>query len=105
MRFISATLQIKPTMRKPNSFTIYPVLAHETVFLVQSDKRIGRVDLVNREIYLSKGRSSGSYGPDLCAIRGAKFYDLTDDQISELTEARDKMAGKTRPDKTVLLVG
>lgn len=104
MKFVNREFKFKG-MRKPQSFTFYPVLKTDTVFLIQSDQRIGRVDLDKGTIYLSKGRSNGSYGPDLCEARGAKHIELTQDQIERLTEGRDTMAGATRPDRTVVLVG
>jgi hypothetical protein len=104
MKFIHKNFKFKG-MRKENSFTFYPVLPGENVFLIQSDRRIGRVNLDNGTIYLSKGRTNGSYGPDLCDSRGAKTIELNEEQIKELTEGRDQMAGKTQPDRSVILVG
>jgi len=92
-------------MRKDQSFTIYPCLPTDEVFLIQSKTRIGRVDLKEKKIYLSKAHSNGSYGHDLNGLRGAKFFDLTDEQLEALTNGRDEMSGHTSPDRTVLLVG
>lgn len=104
MRFVSVDLIFKD-QRKAQNFTIYPVLKTENQFLIQSDKRIGRVDLESKKIYLSKSRSNGGYGPDLCEARGAKYFDLSNEQIEILTLARDKMAGLTNDKKQVLIVG
>lgn len=100
------------TMRKSQRFIIYPVMAKDRdCFLIQSDKAIGRVNLDNSEIYLSKSRSSGSYGPDLCDTRGAKLLKLNNNETILIEEAFNKMAGITAnsgispDDRTITLLG
>jgi hypothetical protein len=104
MRSIDVNMKFKG-MRKPQEFTIYPVLKTEQVFFIQSNQRIGRVNLDSKTIYLSKGRSSGSYGPDLCEARGAKMIQLTDEEFRTLLNARDRMAGLTNNDGTLTVLG
>lgn len=50
-------------MRKPQSFSVYPIHAGNDAssIKVQSDTRIGRIDLVSGHVTLSKPRASGAY--------------------------------------------
>lgn len=98
-------------MRKPQSFIFYPCQPNDTSILIQSGQRIGRVNLETGKIYLSKGRSSGSYGHDLCEARGAKYIDLTSEDLALIKEGIKEMSGKTQKsgnsadDRTVTLLG
>lgn len=102
MKFVSVDMKFKG-MRKNQSFTIYPVLVTDETFLIQSNQRIGRVNLELKQIYLSKGRSNGSYGIDLCDYRGAKMLDLSDEQCDELAKAKLDMASGTNSDRSFTL--
>jgi hypothetical protein len=94
-----------PTMRKQEEFTIYPCKPFDQIIKIQSDRRIAMVDLDVGEIFLSIGRTNGSYIVDLSHARGARRHKLTDEQILALRRARDMMAGKTNIDGTFQLTG
>ena len=84
-------------MRKAQEFIIYPVKAGETPdnLLIQSDTRIGRIDLNTGAVTMSPPRSGGSYNVHLMfathidtldreEIAGLKF---------RLIQTADRMAG------------
>jgi hypothetical protein len=105
MKTVNVNMKFKG-MRKEQNFTIYPVLKTDTVFLIQSDKKIGRVDLEKKRILISKTISSGAYAPHLYPSMGAKFLDLSNEEIEILTDARNRMADNTnQKDRTITLVG
>lgn len=59
-----------PSMRKEDSFLIYPYSGGDTV-LLQSNKRIMRLNLRTGETTLSKSHPNGSYAHHLYAETGA----------------------------------
>lgn len=55
------------TQKKPQIFLCYPLSSGSRAdrVMVQSDKRIGYIDLVNGAVTLSPSRAGGSYQPHL----------------------------------------
>ena len=92
-------------MRKEQSFIFYPCNVNDKTILIQSSQRIARINLEQKTMVLSKGRSSGSYNVDLCSTRGAKIIELTQDEMATILQGRDEMAGITNPDKSINLLG
>ena len=92
-------------MRKPQSFIFYPCLITDETITIQSDQRVGRVNIKENKIYLSKGRSSGSYATDLCDNRGAKMIDLTPEEMEIIIQGRDEMAGNSNKNRSFNLLG
>ncbi len=86
-------------MRKPQGFIIYPCKKTDTSVLLQSDKRILRVDLVAHTATLS---TKGPYSTDLHPLRGAVEIVLDKETIEQIIQMRDFMA---TPDGTVTLIG
>jgi hypothetical protein len=66
MGTLSFTAQFQ-SMRKPQDFIIYAIGANDTsqVITIQSDTRIGRIDLVTGNVILSKSIARGAYFSDL----------------------------------------
>lgn len=64
MRFVNNNFKFSG-MRKEQEFTIYPCQASDSVVLLQSDKRIIKVDLGNGHALLSANKSNG-------ALKGAQ---------------------------------
>ena len=54
-------------MRKAQSFIVYPIKGTDQPdnILIQSDTRIGRIDLNNGKVTMSPARAGGSYGVHL----------------------------------------
>jgi hypothetical protein len=54
-------------MRKAQEFIIYPIKAGDdaTTLLLQSDTRIGRINLITGAVLMSPPRAGGSYGVHL----------------------------------------
>lgn len=52
-------------MRKAQDFIVYPIKNESTVATIQSDTRIGQIDLTNGHVKLSPSRKGGSYGVHL----------------------------------------
>ena len=50
-----------PGMRKPQSFTCLPLAAGETTVVIQSNTRIGKLDLQTGEGCITPAHSSGAY--------------------------------------------
>jgi len=50
-------------MKKEQEFDVYPIdkNSNEKIIVIQSDKRIGRINLENGKVYLSKPHSGGAY--------------------------------------------
>ncbi len=57
--------------RKPQDFVVYPVKAGDSAgrILVQSDKRIGYIDMTTGNVDLSPSRAGGSYFPELALVQ------------------------------------
>lgn len=50
-----------PGMRKPQSFTCLPVAAGETTVVIQSNTRIGKLDLQTGRGFMTPPHSNGAY--------------------------------------------
>jgi hypothetical protein len=89
-------------MRKEQSFIIYPCAITDNTVLLQSDKRIIRIELSTGKAILSKG--GRPYGVDLHPARGAVLIELDSQTILKIKKMRDAMAG-VNPNKQVILSG
>ena len=104
MKTVRKDFQFKG-MRKPQSFIFYPcTITDETIF-IQSKQRLARINIKEKKMFLSKGRSSGSYSPDLCENRGAKYMDLTPEEMEIIIQGRNEMAGYSNKDGSINLLG
>ncbi len=54
-----------PGMRKSQDFIVYPMREHAEYAQIQSDTRIGRIDIATGAVLLSPPRAGGSYGVHL----------------------------------------
>lgn len=71
-------------MRKAQEFIIYPIKKDQSAdqIMIQSDTRIGKIDLSSGNVLMSPPRQGGSYGVHLAF---AKVIDkLTDDDLVNL---------------------
>lgn len=95
---ISFTAQFK-NMRKAQEFIIYPIKQGESTesVLVQSDTRIGRINLNTGEVIMSPARAGGSYGVHLDFA--SKIDILSKEDLAGLKfrilQTADKMAGNS----------
>lgn len=93
---ISFTAQFK-SMRKAQEFIIYPIEQGESTesILIQSDTRIGRINLNNGDVIMSPSRAGGSYGVHLAFA--SKIDTLSTEDLAGLKfrilQTADKMAG------------
>lgn len=57
--------------RKTQDFVVYPVKASDDAgrIMIQSDKRIGYIDMQNGNVDLSPSRAGGSYSPHLMLVQ------------------------------------
>ncbi len=69
-----------PGMRKPQDFIVYPFHAGNdaNVATIQSDTRIGRVDLTTGAVILSASKSSGAYFVHLIGAKVAGILSAED---------------------------
>jgi len=86
-------------MRKPQGFIIYPCMKTDNSVILQSDKRIIRVDLQTQQATLS---TKGPYNTDLLPERGSVNLVLNKETIEQIILMRDQMA---TPDGKVTLIG
>jgi len=70
-------------MRKPQEFIVYPIVDIEpTALLVQSDSRIGYIDLASGQVDLSKPHTGGAYFCHL--VQRARVGTLNDEELFTL---------------------
>lgn len=63
-----------PGMRKPQDFIVYPMKEAADMVRIQSDTRIGSVDLGTGAVFMSKPHASGAYFVHLAeAVRVAQL--------------------------------
>lgn len=93
------------TMRSEQEFIIYPCLKSDDSLLLQSDKRIIRVSLLNKQGIISKQQQRGAYSQHLCKEFNPSIVNLTEEEVSKIKSMREKMSGNTNSDRTITLVG
>lgn len=64
-----------PGMRKSQSFIVYPMKECEYLATIQSDSRIGTIDIVSGAVVLSPSIKGGAYFPHLAFARPAWSLD------------------------------
>lgn len=62
-------------MRKPQVFIVYPMKTDHTKAMVQSDTRIGIIEMATGRILMSPPRATGSYGVHLVFAKPAGKLD------------------------------
>jgi|SRR5688572_1104794 len=72
-----------PGMNKPQEFVIYPLAKDATEAIIQSDKRIARINLETGKGVLSKSKVNNGF-MHLNKMFGAYDIELTKDQLMEL---------------------
>jgi hypothetical protein len=84
-------------MRKPQNFDVLPIGKNDTgeSIIIQSDKRIGRIDLATGKGKISQSHSSGAYFHHLSLDK------MTDFQLSELDTQTLRMKIFTTANKNV----
>ena len=84
--FITIDLQLG-NMRKDENFVFYPKDESSQDFvIIQSDRRIAKIDLRNGQAILSKGRTGGAFFVHLMPALGATEIILKDDQLKAVKE-------------------
>jgi len=81
------------SMRKAQDFVVYPVSKGDDSIMIQSDTRIGRINMSNGMGKMSQSHSSGAYGVHLSMDKLIPFQ-LEPSQLLELKEELAKTAGK-----------
>ncbi len=81
-------------MRKPQEFTVYPISSDDTdkIITIQSDTRIGRIDLKSGRGVMSQSHSSGAYFVHLQMDKLIPFT-LTESDLEDLKAHIFKTAG------------
>lgn len=79
-------LKVDSKMRKEQSFCVYPISVGETSIKIQSDARIGTLDLLTGKGILTKSYSGGAYNHHLHL--GETFpIECTKDTLNAIIEA------------------
>lgn len=79
-------IKVDSKMRKEQSFCVYPLSVGETTIKIQSDTRIGRINLLTGKGILTKSYSGGAYGHHLQL--GEKFdIECNSDTLNGIIEA------------------
>lgn len=85
-------------MRKAQDFVVYPVKAGETTIKIQSDTRIGLINLETGVCTISASHPGGAYGVHLAL---AEENAILDQEV--LAELKAHVIAKSGPDRTVNL--
>ena len=84
-----------PGMRKAQEFDVYPMKEGEYLITIQSDTRIGTIDIVSGKVCMSPPRQGGTYFAHLALAR--KVCDLDSASLlilrAQLTATASGMAG------------
>lgn len=89
-------------MRKEQDFIIYPCSTTDETILLQSDKRLARVEIATGKAILSQG--GRNYSTDLYLERGAKVILIDQENMDKIIKMRNLMAG-VNPDPQAVLIG
>ena len=83
-----------PNMRKPQEFIVYPIQESDNpIITIQSDTRIGKIDLSSGRGLMSESHASGAYFVHLQMDKKTPFQ-LNDIQLSELKVKIKSTGGK-----------
>ena len=83
-----------PNMRKPQEFIVYPIQESDNpIITIQSDTRIGKIDLSSGRGLMSESHASGAYFVHLQMDKKTPFQ-LNDMQLSELKLKIKSTGGK-----------
>lgn len=104
MKTVKENFKFK-TMRNEQEFIIYPCLITDETLMLQSDKRIIRISMVNKRGIISKQIQNGAYSQHLCEEFKPSVIDITEEEMEKLKSMREKMSGHTNKDRTITLVG
>lgn len=88
-------------MRKEQDFIVYPISKGDTQIMIQSDTRIGRIDMASGNGKMSQSHPNGAYGVHLQMDNLVPFQ-LEPNQLSELKAELSKTAGKNVGSSVVL---
>jgi hypothetical protein len=101
MNFVNVELKLNG-MRKSQNFVLYPCLETDTTISIQSDNRFCLIDLDTGRIVQSQPKN---YATSISLMDHFKplRYVLDTETFEKIKEAKKKMIGITRPDRTVLL--
>lgn len=91
MGTLSFNLKLK-NMRKFQDFIVYPIKNGDTKILIQSDTRIGTIEMTTGDGKMSQSHTGGAYGIHLSMDKLTSFK-LNDDQLNELKIELSKTAG------------
>jgi hypothetical protein len=80
-------------MRKEQDFSVYPISKGDTQIMIQSDTRIGLIDMASGKGRMSQSHPNGAYGVHLQMDNLVPFQ-LEPNQLSELKYALSQTAGK-----------
>lgn len=79
-------------MRKSQDFIVYPMKAGETTVMVQSDTRIGTIDLTTGAVRMAGPHAGGAYGVHLAFAK--QLEPLPAEDLFKLKAAIQATAGK-----------
>jgi hypothetical protein len=82
-------------MRKTQEFIVYPISMGDTKIMIQSDTRIGHINMEDGKGYITPSHSGGAYGVHLVMDRDKLIhFKLSDDQFDTLKTELAKTSGK-----------
>jgi hypothetical protein len=91
---LSLNMKVKG-MRKPQEFVVYPISMGDTSIMIQSDTRIGRINMENGNGYVTPSHSGGAYGVHLIMDKDKLIhFKLTQEQFDTLKIELAKTSGK-----------
>lgn len=81
-----------PDMRKFQNFSVNPNPQASDYIIVQSDKRIAKINLKTKKMVITKSYPSGAYFHHL-VMGQTKLFELTKHQVDELIKQIGKTSG------------
>ena len=81
-------------MRKPQDFIVYPAGEKTDAILIQSDTRIGRINMTSGKGVMSQSHANGAYGVHLSMDKLIPF-ELSESQLKELKAKISGTAGES----------
>jgi hypothetical protein len=91
-------------MLKAQEFTIYPCKENDPVILLQSDKRMVKVEIAKKKAIISKSWNYPTVWHCQLSL-GAKDLSLDDDTIDKIKSMVKRMSLKTTKERTIQLIG
>lgn len=101
--FINESFQFKG-MLKPQEFTIYPCKENDPVILLQSDKRMVKIEIATNKAIISKSMNYPTTWHCQLSL-GAKEISLDSETMDKIKSMVKKLSPKTTEERAIQIIG